>query len=174
MEALGQGLAAEAAPIVVSQGGRHDRTVRSGYAGGTGAGFRGGQPAPRAGPFGTAGAGTAQAAPALRLTADASGAPPVQGLHLTFGADPRTRMTVSWITARPVTRPVVRYGTLEHGFGSSAAAPSAPRHVDGGRSPSPASATSPQAANGTPDTPQQHPFGALAPLDGRRSSRDID
>ncbi|MFF3150207.1 hypothetical protein ACFVRU_53045, partial [Streptomyces sp. NPDC057927] len=55
------------------------------------------------------GAGTAQAAPlaapALHLTADSAGAPPVQGLHLTFGADPRTQMTVSWITDRPVTRP---------------------------------------------------------------------
>ncbi|MER6271381.1 metallophosphoesterase family protein [Streptomyces sp900105755] len=72
---------------------------------------------------GLLGAGTAQAAPlaapAFHLTADSSGAPPVQGLHLTFGADPRTQMTVSWITDRPVTKPVVRYGTLEHGFGSS-------------------------------------------------------
>src|SRR4051812_30860128 len=70
------------------------------------------------------GAGTAQAAPAeapaFHLTADSTGAPPVQGLHLTFGADPSTRMTVSWITDRPVRRPAVRYGTLEHGFGSRA------------------------------------------------------
>ncbi|MGH1552333.1 fibronectin type III domain-containing protein [Streptomyces sp. L7] len=80
------------------------------------------------------GAGTAQAAPleapALHLTADSSGAVPVQGLHLTFGADPRTQMTVSWITDRPVSKPVVRYGTLEHGFGSSAKARTA-TYVDG-------------------------------------------
>ncbi|WP_328745310.1 metallophosphoesterase family protein [Streptomyces sp. NBC_00285] len=75
-------------------------------------------------------AGTAQAAPALHLTADSSGAPPVQGLHLTFGADPCTRMTVSWLTDRPVTRPQVRYGTLEHGFGSGAEARTV-TYVDG-------------------------------------------
>ncbi|MEU8714047.1 metallophosphoesterase family protein [Streptomyces sp. NPDC048663] len=94
--------------------------------------------------FGTAGAGVAatgllgtgaaqaasNAAPAFHLTADSSGAPPVQGLHLTFGADPRTQMTVSWITDRPVSRPVVRYGTLEHGFGSSKKATTV-TYVDG-------------------------------------------
>ncbi|MEV5840602.1 metallophosphoesterase family protein [Streptomyces sp. NPDC051985] len=83
---------------------------------------------------GLLGAGTAQAAPlaapAFHLTADSSGAPPVQGLHLTFGADPRTQMAVSWITDRPVTKPVVRYGTLEHGFGSTAAARTV-TYVDG-------------------------------------------
>ncbi|MFD4509232.1 purple acid phosphatase family protein [Streptomyces sp. NPDC058457] len=83
---------------------------------------------------GLLGAGTAQAAPlaapAFHLTADSSGAPPVQGLHLTFGADPRTQMTVSWITDRPVTKPVVRYGTLEHGFGSSKKAQTV-TYVDG-------------------------------------------
>lgn len=126
--------------VVVSQGGHHDRTVRSGYTGRVGAGFRGGQPSSRAGPvrYGGGGAavtpllaaGTAQAAPALHLTADSSGAPPVQGLHLTFGADPRTQMTVSWLTDRPVTRPQVHYGTLQHGFGSSAEARTV-TYVDG-------------------------------------------
>jgi hypothetical protein len=80
------------------------------------------------------GAGTAQAAPlgapALHLTADSSGTSPVQGLHLTFGADPRTQMNVSWITDKPVTRPAVRYGTLEHGFGSKADAHTV-TYVDG-------------------------------------------
>ncbi|MEW2304229.1 metallophosphoesterase family protein [Streptomyces sp. NPDC006655] len=83
---------------------------------------------------GLLGAGTAQAAPlagpALHLTADASGASSVQGLHLTFGADPRTQMTVSWITDGPVTKPVVHYGTLEHGFGSKVAARTV-TYVDG-------------------------------------------
>jgi 3',5'-cyclic AMP phosphodiesterase CpdA len=45
------------------------------------------------------------------------GAPPVSGLHLTFGADPAREMTVSWSTAASVADPRVRYGTLEGGFG---------------------------------------------------------
>lgn len=68
------------------------------------------------------GAGTASAAPlsapAFHPSPDASGAPPVQGLHLTFGRDPGSQMVVSWITDGPVKRPRVLYGTLEHGFGS--------------------------------------------------------
>ena len=74
------------------------------------------------------GAGTAAAATssngaaAFHLTLDSSGAPPVQGLHLTFGADPSTQMVVSWITDSPVSKPRVLYGTLEDGFGSSAEA----------------------------------------------------
>ncbi|MFC1432059.1 purple acid phosphatase family protein [Streptacidiphilus sp. N1-3] len=71
------------------------------------------------------GAGTAAAdapigAPAFNPTPDTAGAPPVQGLHLTFGADPRTQMVVSWLTDGPVKKPRVLYGTLKHGFGSSA------------------------------------------------------
>jgi hypothetical protein len=70
------------------------------------------------------GAGTAEAAPldapAFHITPDSAGASPVQGLHLTFGADPSRQMTVSWLTDGPVNRPRVRYGTLEHGFGSAA------------------------------------------------------
>lgn len=58
------------------------------------------------------------AAPAFNPTPDTAGAPPVQGLHLTFGADPATQMTVTWLTDGPVKRPRVLYGTLEHGFGS--------------------------------------------------------
>ncbi|MCI3273933.1 purple acid phosphatase family protein [Streptomyces cylindrosporus] len=79
-------------------------------------------------------AGAAQAAPlgapAFHITPDSAGAPPVQGLHLTFGADPSSQMTVSWITDKPVNRPVVHYGTLEHGFGSSAKARTV-TYVDG-------------------------------------------
>ncbi|WP_329171843.1 purple acid phosphatase family protein [Streptomyces sp. NBC_01477] len=71
-----------------------------------------------AGPAAAAPAG----APAFHPTPDASGAPPVQGLHLTFGKDPATQMVVSWLTDGPVKRPRVLYGTLGHGLGSGASA----------------------------------------------------
>jgi hypothetical protein len=81
------------------------------------------------------GAGTAEAAtpigaPAFSLTPDGAGAPPVQGLHLTFGADPSSQMVVSWITDSAVDRPQVHYGTLKDGFGSSASAQTR-SYVDG-------------------------------------------
>ncbi|MFJ1599359.1 purple acid phosphatase family protein [Streptomyces sp. NPDC088261] len=69
-----------------------------------------------------AAADTSFGSPAFHPTADAGGAPPVQGLHLTFGADPSSQMVVSWLTDGPVKRPRVMYGTPEHGFGSSTAA----------------------------------------------------
>ncbi|WP_078901234.1 purple acid phosphatase family protein [Actinacidiphila yeochonensis] len=53
---------------------------------------------------------------------DAGGAPPIQGLHLEFGADPASQMVVSWLTDGPVKRPRVLYGTLEHGLGQGAQA----------------------------------------------------
>ncbi|SEO69089.1 purple acid phosphatase family protein [Actinacidiphila rubida] len=71
---------------------------------------------------GTAAAQPAPAAPAFIPSPDTGGAPPVQGLHLTFGKDPATQMVVSWITDGPVKRPRVMYGTLGHGLGSSAQA----------------------------------------------------
>jgi hypothetical protein len=61
-------------------------------------------------------------APAFHPSPDVGGAPPVQGLHLTFGADPSTQMVVSWITDGPVNRPRVLYGTLGQGLGSGASA----------------------------------------------------
>ena len=81
------------------------------------------------------GAGTAEAAtpigaPSFSLTPDAAGAPPVQGLHLTFGADPSSQMVVSWITDGAVDKPQVHYGTLKDGFGSSSAAQTR-SYVDG-------------------------------------------
>ncbi|MBS2962815.1 metallophosphoesterase family protein [Actinocrinis puniceicyclus] len=45
------------------------------------------------------------------------GAPPVDGLHLTFGADPCREMYVSWSTVTPVAKARVRYGTADGGFG---------------------------------------------------------
>ncbi len=66
------------------------------------------------------GAPAAQAAPAGFLAGPGSGgATPVQGLHLTFGADPAREMVASWLTDAAVSRPRVVYGTAEHGFGSS-------------------------------------------------------
>ena len=71
---------------------------------------------------GTAAAEPAPAAPAFLPSPDTGGAPPVQGLHLTFGKDPATQMVVSWITDGPVKRPRVLYGTLGQGLGSGAQA----------------------------------------------------
>jgi hypothetical protein len=45
------------------------------------------------------------------------GAPPVEGLHLTFGTDPTTQMVVSWTTHTSVRNPRVSFGTLEGGHG---------------------------------------------------------
>jgi hypothetical protein len=69
-------------------------------------------------------------APAFIKTPDTGGASPVQGLHLTFGADPSTQMVVSWITDGVVKNPRVMYGTLEHGFGSRVGATTR-TYVDG-------------------------------------------
>jgi hypothetical protein len=46
-----------------------------------------------------------------------SGAPPVQGLRLTFGDDPATQMVVSWTTHEPVRSPQVQLGTAVGGLG---------------------------------------------------------
>jgi 3',5'-cyclic AMP phosphodiesterase CpdA len=45
------------------------------------------------------------------------GAPPVQGLHLTFGDDPSSEVVVSWTTDEPVRRPRVVLGTAVDGMG---------------------------------------------------------
>src|SRR5262245_41050362 len=57
------------------------------------------------------------ASPQLLTTPGSLGAPPVAGLHLTFGADPATEMTASWTTSASVRRPRVRFGSLEGGHG---------------------------------------------------------
>jgi hypothetical protein len=61
---------------------------------------------------------------------DVHGVTPVQGLHLTFGADPTRQMVASWITDSSVRRPRVVYGTLEDGFGAQAQA-NTRTYVDG-------------------------------------------
>jgi hypothetical protein len=58
------------------------------------------------------------------------GVEPVQGLHLTFGADPTRQMVASWLTSTMVKKPMVTYGTLEHGFGQTAHAETR-TYVDG-------------------------------------------
>ncbi len=45
------------------------------------------------------------------------GAPPVDGLHLTFGDDPAREMVVSWSTVNSVAKPRVRFGTPDDGYG---------------------------------------------------------
>ncbi len=45
------------------------------------------------------------------------GAPPVDGLHLTFGGDPSREMYVSWSTVTPISKARVRYGTPDDGYG---------------------------------------------------------
>ncbi|MCC3768940.1 metallophosphoesterase family protein [Streptomyces sp. UNOC14_S4] len=73
-----------------------------------------------------AAAGEAQAASAATPTSDGPllqakphrlGVPSVLGVHLQFGTDPSTEMTVSWITPQSVRRPQVRYGSPEGGHG---------------------------------------------------------
>ncbi len=61
-------------------------------------------------------AGCAPAAPVFPRP-DRSGAPPVAGLHLQFGADAATEAVVSWHSAAAVTRPRVMLGTASGGFG---------------------------------------------------------
>jgi 3',5'-cyclic AMP phosphodiesterase CpdA len=77
-----------------------------------------------------AGGAAEAAAPALHLQPGKAGSPPVEGLHLTFGADPCREMVVSWLTATAVAHPRVIYGALGEGFGSTVQA-STRTYVDG-------------------------------------------
>src|SRR5205085_5508493 len=61
--------------------------------------------------------GTTAAAPMLLRQAGPSGAPPVWGMHSTFGEDPASQLVTSWIAPAPVHRPRVRIGTPDGGFG---------------------------------------------------------
>ncbi|HEX3829782.1 MAG TPA: metallophosphoesterase family protein [Sporichthyaceae bacterium] len=58
------------------------------------------------------------------------GAPPVQGLRLTFGDDPATQMVVSWTTHQAVRNPRVSLGTAAGGMGRTVQAES--RHYTDG------------------------------------------
>jgi len=68
-------------------------------------------------PAAPAAASTPQASPLLLRQPEKLGAPPVDGLHLTFGADPARQMTASWSTVTPVGNARVRFGTLDGGYG---------------------------------------------------------
>ncbi|MBP0453261.1 metallophosphoesterase family protein [Kitasatospora sp. RG8] len=57
------------------------------------------------------------ASPLLQSTPHRLGAPSVNGLHLQFGTDASSEMTVSWITPQSVGRPHVRLGSPDGGLG---------------------------------------------------------
>ena len=57
--------------------------------------------------------GAAQAATPAGEPPDQAGTPPVAGLHLQFGADASSEVTVSWHTLRPVQNPRVILGRLD-------------------------------------------------------------
>lgn len=62
------------------------------------------------------GTSEAQTAPTTAQISTATGNPPVSGLHLQFGADASTEVTVSWHTLRPVNNPKVVLGRLDGKF----------------------------------------------------------
>ncbi|MEU5418995.1 metallophosphoesterase family protein [Streptomyces sp. NPDC020667] len=57
------------------------------------------------------------AGPLLQSRPHRVGAPGVLGVHLQFGTDPSSAMTVSWITPQSVRRPQVRLGSPDGGHG---------------------------------------------------------
>ncbi|HWC80627.1 MAG TPA: metallophosphoesterase family protein [Pseudonocardiaceae bacterium] len=61
--------------------------------------------------------GTAAAAPGLLAQPGSAGAPPVLGLHTTYGQDPASQAVISWISPVSVAKPRVRVGTAHGGFG---------------------------------------------------------
>ena len=60
--------------------------------------------------------GRAQAASLVRR-ADSAGAPSPQGTHVQFGADAAKQAAVSWLAAAAVSRPRLRLGKAESGYG---------------------------------------------------------
>lgn len=85
--------------------------------------------------------GQGQSSPLLLTRPEALGAPAVEGLHLTFGADPTRQMSVSWTTDGQVRNP---------GCGSAPwrAASATPWPRTPGPTP-----TAPATASSTPTTP---------------------
>lgn len=57
------------------------------------------------------------AAPLVFAAPGPSGAPPPEGLHLTFGSDPTRTLVASWTSLVPVYRPSLRLGTPDGGHG---------------------------------------------------------
>src|SRR5277367_2427776 len=60
--------------------------------------------------------GDAQAAALPGQSPDPVGTPAVAGLHLQFGADASSEVTVSWHTLQPVRKPQVALGRLDGKF----------------------------------------------------------
>jgi Calcineurin-like phosphoesterase/Purple acid Phosphatase, N-terminal domain len=60
--------------------------------------------------------GSALASPTLWKQAGPSDASTADQVHIAYGADPTTQMTVSWHTATSVSRPVVRLGHIRGGM----------------------------------------------------------
>jgi len=68
------------------------------------------------------GIGNARAAALSGESPDATGSPPVSGLHLQFGADASSEVTVSWHTLQPATNPRVVLGRPDGKFEQTVAA----------------------------------------------------
>jgi hypothetical protein len=62
-------------------------------------------------------AGRAKAAPLVRQ-ADVAGAPSPQGLHVQFGADAAKQAAVSWVSPARVSKPRLRLGKVDTGYGT--------------------------------------------------------
>jgi hypothetical protein len=60
---------------------------------------------------------SAWASPVLWKQPSTSSAPGADQLHIQYGADPASEMTVSWHTATSVSRPRLRLGTVHGGWG---------------------------------------------------------
>lgn len=90
------------------------RTLLTGSTAGAAAAAVGG-----AGSAEAAGRPAAAASPLLQRTPSRIGVPGVAGLHLQFGADPATEMTVSWISPQSVRRPRVHLGSPDGGAGQA-------------------------------------------------------
>src|SRR5215468_7317133 len=65
--------------------------------------------------------GRAQAASLVRR-ADSAGAPSPEGTHVQFGADAAKQAAVSWLAAMAVSRPRLRLGKMDSGYGQEVAA----------------------------------------------------
>ncbi|HEX6453385.1 MAG TPA: metallophosphoesterase family protein [Trebonia sp.] len=71
---------------------------------------------------GVTASGLLLAGPAFWQQPAKAGSAPAEQIHLQFGADPASDMTVSWVTPTSVSRPRVVIGTATDGFGRTAGA----------------------------------------------------
>jgi hypothetical protein len=103
LRAVAVGGALAAAPVALAAPNAAAATAGSGTASASGAS--------------ASGTSAPAASPLLWRQPEKLGAPPVDGLHLTFGDDPSREMYVSWSSASLVSKPSVRYGTPDGGYG---------------------------------------------------------